>query len=121
MGDLEKHLQMAEEKLAAVRTAFENKQYSVVGDLATKVCEQLVEASAAAEGLHFGTHQERHKFSNERFPKKVNEAMRKLWFAYGDLGYDGINGKRAKAVMDNLLIILSFFREHYGDKINLEV
>ncbi len=39
MGDLEKHLQMAEEKLAAVRTAFENKQYSVVGDLATKVCE----------------------------------------------------------------------------------
>lgn len=47
--------------------------------------------------------------------------MRKLWFAYGDLGYDGINGKRAKTVMDNLLIILSFFREHYGDKINLEV
>jgi len=121
MGNVEKHLKMAAEKLSAVRAAFESKQNSVVGDLATKVCEQLVEASAAKEGLHFGTHQERHKFSNERFPKQINEAMRKLWFAYGDLGYDGINGKRAKAVMENLRLILSYFREQHGDKIDFDL
>ena len=121
MGDAERHLRIAEEKLAALRSAFDNKQYTVVGDLATKVCEQLVEASAADEGLHFGTHTDRHNFSNEHFPRKVNDAMRKLWFAYGDLGYDGINGKRAKMVLENLRIILSYFREQYGDKVNLDI
>jgi len=43
--------------------------------------------------------------------------MRKVWFAYGDLGYDGINGKRAKIVMDNLRIIIRFFEKRFGVKI----
>lgn len=44
--------------------------------------------------------------------------MRKIWFAYGDLGYDGINGKRAKEVMDNLKIIISFFERKFEVKIH---
>ena len=44
--------------------------------------------------------------------------MRKIWFAYGDLGYDGVNGKRAKEVMDNLKIITGFFEKRLGVKIN---
>ena len=43
--------------------------------------------------------------------------MRKIWFAYGDLGYDGVNGKRAKEVMDNLKIIIDFFEKRFGVKI----
>ena len=39
--------------------------------------------------------------------------MRKVWFAYGDLGYDGINGKRAKVVIDNLKIIIEFFEKRF--------
>jgi len=39
--------------------------------------------------------------------------MRKIWFAYGDLGYDGINGKRAKTVIDNLKIIIEFFEKRF--------
>ena len=46
--------------------------------------------------------------------------MRKVWFAYGDLGYDGINGKRAKAVIDNLKIIIEFFEKRFEVKINEE-
>jgi len=40
--------------------------------------------------------------------------MRKVWFAYGDLGYDGVNGKRAKSVMENLGIISKFFNQRFG-------
>ena len=44
--------------------------------------------------------------------------MRRIWFAYGDLGYDGINGKRAKVVMYNLEVVIKFFEERFGVKIN---
>jgi hypothetical protein len=43
--------------------------------------------------------------------------MRKLWFAYGDLGYDGVNGKRAKIVKENLHLILSYFNQRLGERI----
>ena len=64
------------------------------------------------------TTQSRHEYSNENFPGEINKAMRKVWFAYGDLGYDGINGERAKAVTDNLKIIIEFFEKRFGEKIN---
>ena len=43
MGEYEKHIRMAREKLKAVRNAFEKGQHAVVGDLATKVVEQIEE------------------------------------------------------------------------------
>ena len=98
MGNRAKHIRIAKEKLQALIAAHKNKQYTVVGDLATKVVEQLVEADASREAKHFGDHQSRHEFSNESYPKQINGAMRKIWFAYGDLGYDGVNGARAKVV-----------------------
>ena len=76
--------------------------------------EQLVEADAANKGEHFGDHKSRHDYSNRQYPKHVNEAMRKLWFAYGNLGYDGANGNRAKKVIDNLKIVVKFFEERFG-------
>ena len=91
-----------------------------MGDLGTKVVEQLIEADAANEGEHFGDHQSRHKYSNKNFSDEINKAMRKVWFAYGDLGYDGINGKRAKAVVDNLKIIIEFFEKRFEMKIHEE-
>jgi len=117
MGDFQKHLGLAKEKFRATINAYNSKQSTVVGDLGTKVVEQLVEADAANEGEHFGDHQSRHKYSNKNFPDKINKAMRKVWFAYGDLGYDGINGKRAKAVVGNLKIIIEFFEKRFEMKI----
>ena len=44
MGDFDKHLSIAREKLAALTTAYRNKHHTVVGDLGTKVVEHLIEA-----------------------------------------------------------------------------
>jgi len=118
MGDFNKHIELTKEKLRAAVDAYHKKQSTVVGDLGTKVVEQLVEADAARNNEHFGDHQSRHEYSNRNFPKGVNAAMRKIWFAYGDLGYDGVNGKRAKEVMGNLKIITEFFEKRFGVKIN---
>lgn len=117
MGDFKKHLEIAKEKLSALKSAFDKKQFTVVGDLATKVCEQLIEADASRDEKHFGTHLDRHAYSNKKYPKEINAAMRKLWFAYGDLGYDGVNGKRAKIVKENLHLILIYFNKRFGEKI----
>jgi hypothetical protein len=47
--------------------------------------------------------------------------MRKIWFAYADLGYDGINGKRAKDVVNNLKIVIKFFSKRFGIKIDEKI
>jgi hypothetical protein len=118
MGNFSKHLDLAREKMKATAESYHKKQSTVVGDMGTKVVEQLIEADAARNNEHFGDHQSRHEYSNKNFPKEVNAAMRKIWFAYGDLGYDGVNGKRAKEVMDNLKIIIKFFEKRFGVQIH---
>ncbi len=50
MGNFQKHFELAKEKCEATITAYHNKQSTVVGDLGTKVVEQLVEADAARKG-----------------------------------------------------------------------
>jgi hypothetical protein len=118
MGNFEKHLNIAKEKLRVTKESFLKKDYTVVGDLATKVVEQLIEADIATKGEHFGDHKSRHDYSNKEYPKDINEAMRKIWFAYGDLGYDGVNGKRARRVMENLNIVVKFFEKRFGVRID---
>jgi hypothetical protein len=117
MGNIDKHILLAKEKLEATLDAYEKKMSTVVGDLATKVVEHLVEADAAKNNWHFGDHMSRHEYSQKNFPEEVNTAMRKIWFAYGDLGYDGINGKRAKTSITNLEIIVGFFEKGFGIKL----
>lgn len=118
MGNFEKHLAMAKEKLTTTIEAYKKNRQTVVGDEATKVVEQLVEADAAKNNVHFGDHKSRHEYSNKTYPDEINASMRKVWFAYGDLGYDGINGKRAKIVMNNLNIVITFFEKRFGIEIN---
>src|SRR3990167_8212038 len=117
MGDFEKHIKLVKEKLKVTKEAFVGKENTVVGDLATKVVEQLVEADMARKGEHSGDHKSRHDYSNKEYPQQVNEAMRKILFAYGNLGYDGANGNRAKKVMENLGIVVKFFEERFGVRI----
>ena len=79
--------------------------------------EQLIEADAARENTHFGTHLDRHQFSGNRYSKEINAAMKRVWFSYGDLGYDGVNGGRAKRAVKNLDNILKFFSKRFSEQI----
>jgi hypothetical protein len=114
MGNFQKHIELAKEKFNATIDAYQQKHFTVVGDLGTKVVEQLIEADASKNNEHFGDHQSRHNYSNKNFPPEINRAIRKIWFSYGDLGYDGVNGKRAKEVMDNLKIVIDFIEKRFG-------
>ena len=117
MGSFRKHLGIAREKMASVSEAYCRDRHTVVDDLATKVVEQLVEADAARASRHFGTHKDRHDYSNASFPRHINRAMQRIWFAYGDLGYDGADGDRAKAVMNDLRSVIEFFEDRFDEKI----
>ena len=81
----------------------------------------MIEADAAKNNKHFGTHPDRQEYSNKNLPVNVNRAMRKIWFACGDLGYDGTNGKRAKSVMENLNFIINFFNKRFGEQIEKNI
>jgi len=43
--------------------------------------------------------------------------MKKVWFAYGDLGYDGVNGERAKRVIKSLDKVVKFFENSFGEQV----
>ncbi|MCX6776169.1 MAG: hypothetical protein NT130_04965 [Candidatus Micrarchaeota archaeon] len=114
MGEFKKHLELMREKQTATHQAFDNGQHSVVGDLAIKAVEQAIEADAARNKIpkHFGEHEERMKYVRSLSPE-VYERVRKLWFIYGDLGYDGVDGERAKKAVSYMDAIIKFFGERW--------
>ncbi|MGB9740262.1 MAG: hypothetical protein ACP5IM_02580 [Candidatus Bathyarchaeia archaeon] len=110
MNDFEIHVKAAREKRLAALEEFEKKRYMVVGDLAIKTVEQAIEASAALEGKHFhlhprSAHSNRLRWIKEKIPS-LSKDVDELWGAYGTLGYEGINGERAKKVIDAMERVL---------------
>jgi len=111
MSDIEIHTKAAREKRLAALEEFEKKRYMVVGDLAIKTVEQAIEASAAIEGKHFhlhprSAHNKRLHWIKEKFPS-LSKDVDELWGAYGALGYEGIDGERAKKVIDAMERVLN--------------
>jgi len=110
MSDIEIHTKAAREKRQAALDEYEKKRYMVVGDLTIKTVEQAIEAIAASEGEHFHSHPRSAHSNRIRWIKKKLPSLSKdideLWGAYGALGYEGINGERAKraiAAMERVL------------------
>jgi hypothetical protein len=110
MSDIEAHTKAAREKRLAALDEYEKKRYMVVGDLAIKTVEQAIEALAALEGEHFhllprSAHSNRIRWIKKKLPS-LSKDVDELWGAYGALGYEGINGERAKraiAAMERVL------------------
>jgi hypothetical protein len=110
MSDVEIHVKAAREKRLASLDEFEKRRYMVVGDLAIKTVEQAIEALAALEGRHFhlhprSAHSGRLRWIKEKFPS-LSKDLDELWGAYGALGYEGINGERARKVVDAMERVL---------------
>jgi len=111
MGDWEFHIKLAREKRDGALEEFERGRFSVAGDLAVKAVEQAIEAAASREGLHFhleprSAHARRMKWFKERYPELAAD-LDELWGAYGALGYEGINGERAKRALDAMRRVLN--------------
>jgi len=102
---------MRREKRLAALEEFEKGRFMVVGDLAIKAVEQAIEALAALEGKHFhlrprSAHAERTRWIKERF-SSLSKDVDELWGAYGALGYEGIDGDRARkaiSAMERVLV-----------------
>jgi hypothetical protein len=110
MSDVEIHTKAVREKRLASLEEFDKKRYMVVGDLAIKTVEQAIEAVAALEGMHFhlhprSAHSGRLRWIKEKFPS-LSKDLDELWGAYGTLGYEGIDGERAKKVVDAMERVL---------------
>ena len=113
MSDFEIHVKAAREKRLAALDEFDKKRYMVVGDLAIKAVEQAIEALSALEGLHFHLHPRsaqtnRLRWVKEKFPS-LSKDVDELWGAYGALGYEGINGERARKVIEAMERVLGEF------------
>jgi len=111
VSDVEIHVRAVREKRLAVLEEFERGRFMVVGDLAVKTVEQAIEALAALEGKHFhlrprSAHAERMRWIKGKFPS-LSKDVDELWGAYGALGYEGIDGERARkaiTAMERVLI-----------------
>jgi hypothetical protein len=98
--DSQLHARLCREKAAAARDELKRRRHSAVGDLAVKAVEQAIEAAASLEGLHFHAeprraHSERSGWAKRKFPG-ISGDLDELWGAYGALGYEGVDGERAR-------------------------
>jgi len=118
MGDARHHARLAKEKRAAALDEYQKGRYTVVGDLVLKAVEQAIEAAASKEGLHFHlnprtAHARRTTWAKQRFPN-VAADLDVVWGAYGDLGYDGLNGKRAREAIEAMERIMNEIERKTG-------
>lgn len=118
MGDPAHHIKLAKEKRDAALDEFEKGRYTVVGDLVLKAVEQAIEAVASTRGLHFHlsprtAHAERVKWVKAGFPE-ISPDIDVIWGAYGDLGYDGLNGRRAEEALMAMERIMNELEKRTG-------
>ncbi len=96
-------MRLAEENLNGAREEYRSGRYSNVGLLTLRSLEQMVEACAAKENLHFHqhprtAHQNRRRWLFSHQPD-LTKAWDQLWSIYGALGYGGVNGERAEQAL----------------------
>lgn len=119
MGDRDHHSRLAREKRKAAIEEFERGRFSVVGDMTIKAVEQAIEAVAAAlENKHFhihprSAHANRIRWVKEHFPS-ISADIDMLWGAYGTLGYEGIDGERAKKALEAMERVLDILQREAG-------
>jgi len=110
LSDVEIHVKAVREKRLASLEEFEKGRYMVVGDLTIKTVEQAIEALAALERKHFhllprSAHSSRLRWIKKKLPS-LSKDVDELWGAYGALGYEGIDGDRAKKAVDAMERVL---------------
>lgn len=99
MGDSSHHVRVAEENFMGAADELKKKRYSNVGLLCLRALEQMIEACASKEELHFHesprtAHKNRRNWL-KRHHSDLTVYWDELWGIYGVLGYGGVDGERA--------------------------
>jgi len=94
------------ENLKGAQQELKHRRVSNVGLLSLRALEQMIEACAAKEGLHFHdyprmAHRNRRNWLKENHPDLLG-SWDELWGIYGALGYGGLDGERAEQALDIL-------------------
>jgi len=118
MGDLSHHLRLCREKREAALDEFGKGRYTVVGDMVLKAVEQAIESIVSKDDKHFHAnpriaHALRTKWAKANFPE-IAADLDAVWSAYGDLGYDGLDGARAKEAVDAMERIFNAIEKRSG-------
>ena len=100
MGDTVRHVNIASENFKGALNELKSRMFSNVGLLSLRALEQMIEACAAKEGLHFHehprtSHKNRRNWLMMHHPDLL-DSWDQLWGIYGALGYGGLNGERAE-------------------------
>jgi len=103
MGNPLSHASLGTENLKGAEGELQNRRYSNVGLLSLRALEQMIEACAAKEGLHFHehprtAHRNRRNWLMAHHPDLLN-MWDEIWGIYGVLGYGGVNGERAQQAL----------------------
>jgi hypothetical protein len=103
MSDTTRHVTITEENLNGAIDELRNKRFSNVGLLSLRALEQMIEACASKEGLHFHehprtAHKNRRNWLKSHHPDLLY-VWDQLWGFYGALGYGGLDGERAKQAL----------------------
>ncbi|MCP8309870.1 MAG: hypothetical protein H3Z54_14495 [archaeon] len=103
MNDTARHVSITEEHLKGAQEELRNRRFSNVGFLSMRALEQMIEACASKEGLHFHenprtAHKNRRNWLKMYHPDLLG-LWDQLWGIYGALGYGGLNGERAEQAL----------------------
>ncbi|MBS7633911.1 hypothetical protein KEJ34_00180 [Candidatus Bathyarchaeota archaeon] len=106
MGNPSHHAKIAEENFRGALAELENGRFSNVGLLCLRALEQMIEACASKEHLHFHehpriAHMDRRSWLKAHHPDLL-VIWDQLWGIYGALGYGGQNGERAEQALTML-------------------
>jgi hypothetical protein len=110
MGGVSIHAKIAEESFMGAVDEFEKGRYSNVGLLCLRALEQMIEACASREELHFHenprtAHKNRRDWLRKHHPD-LTLCWDQLWGIYGALGYEGIDSGRAGQALEILRLCL---------------
>jgi len=103
VDDISSHAKIVVEHFLGAQEELKNRRFSNVGFLSLRALEQMIEACASKEGLHFHEHP-RTAHKNRRNWLKIHhpdllELWDHLWGIYGALGYGGLDGERAQQAL----------------------
>jgi hypothetical protein len=106
------------ENVEGTKSEYGAGRFSNVGLLAIKALEQAIEACVAKEGLHLHEHPPTAHVKRREWLKTHNPDLVKdwdtLWLIYGELGYGGEDGKKAKRAVQTLQHLIKNLEER-GD------